>query len=87
MFRVYSITILLLLFVPGIQAQEYLIESKSATIVYEVPEKTKSDLYQGALYWFENEESTSVYTIESNDPNGGISTDLIKRISSVIEEN
>jgi hypothetical protein len=53
-------------------AQEYLIEGKSATIVYEVPEKTKSDLYQGTMDWFEKQESTSEYTIESSDANAGI---------------
>ena len=64
--------VLLFILVPSVNAQEYLIESKSATIVYEVPDKTKSDLYQSALQWFEKEESTSEYTIESSDPNAGI---------------
>ena len=64
--------VLLFILVPSVNAQEYLIEGKSATIVYEVPEKTKSDLYQSALQWFEKEESTSEYTIESSDPNAGI---------------
>jgi len=64
--------VLLFILVPSINAQEYLIESKSATIVYEVPDKTKSDLYQAALQWFEKEESTSEYTLESSDPNAGI---------------
>lgn len=64
--------VLLFILVPSVKAQEYLIESKSATIVYEVPDKTKSDLYQSALQWFEKEESTSEYTIESSDPKAGI---------------
>jgi len=64
--------VLLFILVPSVNAQEYLIESKSATIVYEVPDKTKSDLYQSALQWFEKEESTSEYTIESSDPKAGI---------------
>jgi len=64
--------VLLFILVPSVNAQEYLIESKSATIVYEVPDKTKSDLYQSALQWFEKEESTSEYTLESSDPNAGI---------------
>lgn len=64
--------VLLFILVPSVNAQEYLIEGKSATIVYEVPDKTKSDLYQSALQWFEKEESTSKYTIESSDPNAGI---------------
>jgi hypothetical protein len=64
--------VLLFILVPSVNAQEYLIESKSATIVYEVPDKTKSDLYQGALNWFEKEESTSEYSLESSDPNAGI---------------
>lgn len=64
--------VLLFILVPSVNAQEYLIEGKSATIVYEVPDKTKSDLYQSALQWFEKEESTSEYTIESQDPNAGI---------------
>ena len=64
--------VLLFILVPSVKAQEYLIESKSATIVYEVPDKTKSDLYQSALQWFEKEESTSEYTLESSDPKAGI---------------
>lgn len=72
MFKVASFLILLFIFAPGINAQEYLIEGKSATIVYEVPEKTRSELYQAALQWFENEDSTSEYTLESSDANDGI---------------
>ena len=64
--------VVLFILVPSVNAQEYLIEGKSATIVYEVPDKTKSDLYQSALQWFEKEESTSEYTIESSDLNAGI---------------
>ena len=64
--------VLLFILVPSVNAQEYLFEGKSATIVYEVPDKTKSDLYHSALQWFETEESTSEYTIESSDPNAGI---------------
>ena len=72
MSKVARFFILLFFIVPTAEAQEYLIEGKSATIVYEVPEKTKADLYQAALQWFENEESTSEYIIESSDPNAGI---------------
>jgi len=72
MSKVARFFILLFFIVPTAEAQEYLIEGKSATIVYEVTEKTKADLYQAALQWFEKEESTSEYIIESSDPNAGI---------------
>ena len=72
MFRIICFIILLFVFVPQVQAQEYLIEGKSATIVYEVPEKSKSELFQGALDWFEKEESASEYTVESSNPKAGI---------------
>lgn len=70
--KVICFLLLFFICVPAVTAQEYLIEGRSATIVYEVPEKTKSDLYQAALQWFENEDSTSDYTIESKDPKAGI---------------
>ena len=72
MSKVICFIILLFVFVPSVEAQEYLIEGKSATIVYEVPDKSKSELFQAALDWFEKEESTSEYTIESSDPTAGI---------------
>ena len=72
MSKVTCFIILLFVFVPSVEAQEYLIEGKSATIVYEVPEKSKSELFQGALDWFEKEESTSHYTVGSSDPKAGI---------------
>ena len=72
MSKIICFIILLFVFVPSVEAQEYLIEGKSATIVYEVPEKSKSELFQAALDWFEKEESTSEYTIESSDPTAGI---------------
>ena len=72
MSKVICFIILLFFFVPSVEGQEYLIEGKSATIVYEVPEKSKSELFQAALDWFEKEESTSEYTIESSDPTAGI---------------
>ena len=52
-------------------AQEYLIESKSATIVYQVPERTKEQMYNDALDWFEDEERTSQYTVGKADPQAG----------------
>ncbi len=72
MSKVICFIILLFVFVPSVEAQEYLIEGKSATIVYQVPEKSKSELFQAALDWFEKEESTSEYTVESSDPKAGI---------------
>lgn len=72
MSKIICFIILLFVFVPSVESQEYLIEGKSATIVYEVPAKSKSELFQGALDWFEKEESTSEYTVESSDPTAGI---------------
>ena len=62
----------LFLLVPVTSAQEYLIDGKTATIVYEVPDKSKSDLHQAALQWFDKEDSASEYIIESNDISAGI---------------
>lgn len=72
MSKVICFLFLLFIYVPPVKAQEYLIEGKSATIVYEVPDRSKSDLYNAALQWFENEDSTSEYAIESSDPKTGI---------------
>ena len=85
MHKVTSILILLFILTPSVEAQEYLIEDKSATIVYEVPDRSKSDLYQSALYWFENEDSTSEYTIESSDPKEG--TIRVSEINQVYYKN
>ncbi len=68
--HVFSL-VFLFFFVSFAHSQEYLIEGKTATIVYEVPGKTKAELYQSALKWFENEESTSEYTIQSSDAEAG----------------
>jgi hypothetical protein len=71
----------LLFLIPGVNAQKYLIEGKSATIVYEVPGRTKGQLYQDALDWFQNEESISTYTIEgSNKEAGTISVNEVNQV-------
>ena len=85
MHKVTAVLILLFVFVPSLKAQEYLFEGKSATIVYEVPDRSKSDLYQAALSWFENEESTSEYTIESSDPKSG--TIRVSEVNQVYYKN
>ncbi len=69
--HVFSL-VFLFFFVSFAHSQEYLIEGKTATIVYEVPGKTKAELHQSALKWFENEDSTSEYTIQSSDADAGI---------------
>jgi hypothetical protein len=65
----------------SLSAQEYLIESKSATIVYQVPDRTKEQMYKDALDWFRDEERTSQYTLVSSDPAAGtISVDEVSQV-------
>ncbi len=85
MSKVLAILMLLFIFAPRLDAQEYLIEGKSATIVYEVPDRSKSDLHQAALHWFDNEDSTSKYVIESNDADAG--TIRISEVNQVYYKN
>ncbi len=61
----------LLILVPSARAQEYLIEGRSATIVYEVSDKSKAELFQAAMEWFQKEESESQYTIDTSDAVAG----------------
>ncbi len=72
MSKVICFIILLFVFVTSVEAQEYLFEGKSATIVYEVPGRTKAQLFKDALDWFQEEERTSQYAVESSDPKAGI---------------
>jgi len=85
MSKVLAIFFLVFLVAPRLNAQEYLIEGKSATIVYEVPDRSKSDLHQAALHWFDNEDSTSEYIIESNDADTG--TIRISEVNQVYYKN
>ena len=85
MSKVLAIFFLLSIVAPRLNAQEYLIEGKSATIVYEVPDRSKSDLHQAALHWFDNEDSTSKYVIESNDADAG--TIRISEVNQVYYKN
>jgi hypothetical protein len=85
MSKVISFLFFLFIVIPSIKAQEYLIEGKSATIVYEVPDRSKSDLYRAALEWFEKEDSESQYTIEVSDPAAG--TIQVSEINQVYYKN
>ena len=85
MHKVTSLLILLFAFVPVVRAQEYLIESKSATIVYQVPERSKDQLFSDAVDWFGDEERTSQYTITSRDPAAG--TLAVEEVNQVFYKN
>jgi hypothetical protein len=69
----------------GLSAQEYLIEGKSATIVYQVPDRTKEQLFNDALVWFQDEERTSQYTVESSDLAAG--TIAVNEVNQVFYKN
>lgn len=85
----YSLSLLLTLFIALCSeyalSQEYLIESKSATIVYQVPGRTKEQLFNDALDWFRDEERASQYTIASSDPEAG--TMEVEEVNQVFYKN
>lgn len=81
MLRIVSTFFLFIAMISGLAAQEYLIEGKSATIVYQVPDRTKQELFQDAMDWFQDEERTSQYTIVSSDAReGSISVDEVNQV-------
>lgn len=83
------LSVLLILFITfcseSALAQEYLIEGKSATIVYQVPGRSQEELFTGALEWFRDEERASRYTIKQSDPKAG--TLEVEEVSQVFYKN
>lgn len=71
--RKNSLFILVFVLLLGIQskAQEYLIESKTVTIIYQEPGLSKDQIYTKALTWFSSQESTSVFTVETSFKEAG----------------
>jgi hypothetical protein len=78
--------ILLLLFIPIItNAQEYKLEDKTVTSVFEVKEKTKAEIYASINKWISINYNSAKNVVQMNDLESG--TIIIKGINEVNYNN
>jgi hypothetical protein len=78
--------ILLLLFIPIITtAQEYKLEDKTVTSVFEVKEKTKAEIYASINKWISINYNSAKNVVQMNDLESG--TIIIKGINEVSYKN